>query len=73
MGQEVERDLVTEGLFDDGTWAGFLLWDSAMHLSNELITNQALSELVKGFVTTLDPNPRPWTLTLTLDPNFIVH
>ena len=48
MGQSTEVNPIMEKIFDDGTWAGFLLWDSAMHLSNELLVNPEMAQLVRG-------------------------
>jgi len=37
-----------ERILDDGTWAGTLLWDAAIHLANEMLRDEEMGALVKG-------------------------
>lgn len=49
-GQDItcERHKVLEKALDDGTWAGLLLWDAAMYLSDQLMVDPRMASLVQG-------------------------
>lgn len=45
---EGPEDALLERMWEDGTWAGFILWDAAMHMIDQMLTNRDLGALVSG-------------------------
>jgi hypothetical protein len=45
-----QEEAKVEDIFRDGTWAGTLLWDSAVHTAEFLLTDKSWQERIKGSV-----------------------